>query len=83
MPANDVIQFPERVRSYVAGIDADPGIESKLNACLLVQPLAEMLYQARSYWIGGQTLGWHELTPQQKHDCRMEIERLIKEALIV
>ena len=72
MPQQDVIlEFPRPV-------EADDQLETKLNACLLVSTIAEMLYQARSYWIGGDTLPWRELTAQQKYAYRLEVEALIK-----
>lgn len=46
---------------------------------LLVSGIAKRLYRARTVWIGGQALEWHELTPRQRYGYFTEAERLVKE----
>lgn len=80
---HDVIAFRRHTHAETystanAMVEESGDLESRLNACLLVSDMAERLYRARSLWIGGQTLDWHELTPQQRYVYRQEIERLVR-----
>jgi hypothetical protein len=52
--------------------------DQRLTASVYVAPIAELLYQARGIWVGGEVLEWDELTPMQKHQFRLEVESLIQ-----
>jgi hypothetical protein len=64
--------------SYFRRPTPNKAFDQRLNASVYVAPIAELLYTARGLWIGGEVLEWDELTAQQKHDFRLEIESLIK-----
>ena len=51
----------------------------QLKVSLMVQEIAEQLYDARCLWLGDQSLDWADLTPRQQHGYRAEVERLIKQ----
>lgn len=42
--------------------------------------MAQLLYRARSIWIGSGTMPWKRLTPMQQHGYVREIQQLITKA---
>ena len=74
----NMLQFRQtQQREKYAMVEASGNLEHRLDACLLVSPIAELLYRARCFWIGGGTVPWADLTPGQKDHFRREVEQLI------
>lgn len=74
----DVILFSSARREF----DEDQALRSvfarQAQVSLLACQMARLLYEARCIWIGGQCLGWDELTLCQRARYRNEAELLVK-----
>jgi hypothetical protein len=71
--------MPQNIITFPTGTDQTLVIGSKdRELAELIDAQAQVLYRARSIWIGGLTLPWGMLSAGQREFYRREIEVLVK-----